>query len=189
MVNQIFLAKIGFFIYSRYFHVPFCFQYAFFVFVSLNWGLHAHAATYYVDYDSGSDSNDGLSALASFKHSPTDTVATGNAASITPIAGDTVCFKGGVTYRGTPKPMTAGTDGSPVVWDGECVGFGSGKAIIDGSEILSGCTIDALVNGHQSYVCPLPSGLPTNAVPFALNLYQGEQKMVFGTSDPDGKLL
>ncbi len=162
----------------------FVFSALFFVFVSLNWGLHAHAATYYVDYDSGSDSNDGLSVPASFKHSPTDTVATGNAASITPIAGDTVCFKGGVIYRGTPKPMTSGTDGSPVVWDGECVGFGSGKAIIDGSEILSGCTIDALVNGHQSYVCPLPSGLPTNAVPFALNLYQGEQKMVLAQATP-----
>jgi hypothetical protein len=68
-------------------------------------------ATYYVDYVSGSDSNNGTSPSSPFKHCPGDSNATGNAATVYNNlgAGDTIYFKKGVTYYGQ---VTAGKSGS-----------------------------------------------------------------------------
>jgi len=60
--------------------------------------FQANAATYYVDYDAGSDAAAGTSTGAAWKHCPGDANATGTAASTSLSAGDTVIFKGGVTY-------------------------------------------------------------------------------------------
>ena len=58
----------------------------------------AHAATYYIDYAGGLDSNNGTSEATPFQHAPGDSACTGNCASIVLHPGDSVVFKKGVTY-------------------------------------------------------------------------------------------
>ena len=62
---------------------------------------NAFAATYYVDYAQGNDTNNGTSTSAPFRHCPGDPNATDSAASIILSPGDVVIFKRGVTYQGT----------------------------------------------------------------------------------------
>jgi len=69
-------------------------------------------AMYYVDFVSGSDSNNGTSTGTPFQHCPGDSAATGSAASTALAAGDTVVFKKGVTYR--PNLITIANEGSTV---------------------------------------------------------------------------
>jgi len=93
------------------------------------------AATYYVDFATGSDANNGTSTATPFKRSPGDTSATGTAASTTLAAGDTVKFKGGVVYTNTAdiSITTSGTAGNPITFDGNSAGdWGTGRAIMDG---------------------------------------------------------
>ncbi|MBI1936260.1 VCBS repeat-containing protein [Candidatus Woesearchaeota archaeon] len=94
--------------------------------------------TYYVDYDSGSDSNNGLSASAPWKHAPGDSNAVGNPKSKVLAAGDTVLFKGSVKYQGSialDGRYAFGATGNPITLKGD--GWGSGKAVIDGSEPIT----------------------------------------------------
>ncbi len=99
-------------------------------------------AIYYVDFDTGNDSNSGTSSGAPWKHCPGDINATANA-DTTLAGGDIVVFKGGVKYKGT---ITSNADGesalNPIVYDGDtgtyAAKWGTGKAEIDGSEILAG---------------------------------------------------
>ena len=60
----------------------------------------SRAATYYVDYSSGSDGNSGTSTSAPFKHAPGGAGCTGNCAATGLVAGDKVIFKKGVVYYG-----------------------------------------------------------------------------------------
>lgn len=86
------------------------------------------AATYYVDFAGGSDANDGTAAAAPFQHCPGDDNARDQAARAEPAPGDTVIFKGGVTYLGA---ITCGSSG--VTYDGGAAGkFGAGPAIFSG---------------------------------------------------------
>lgn len=105
--------------------------------------------TYYVDFDNGSDSNDGISAATPWKHAPGDSNAT-STASMVLAPGDTVLFKGGVHYRGSITINASGSSGSPITYKGD--GWGSGKAIIDGSEPVTGWTAcaDAASCGNNS---------------------------------------
>jgi len=97
---------------------------------------NSQAATYYVDYASGADTNNGTATVTAWKHCPGDASATNNA-NITLTAGDTVIFKGGVIYTGTGTTtlMTVnqtGTDGNTITYDGNSAGtFGTGKAAIN----------------------------------------------------------
>jgi hypothetical protein len=94
---------------------------------------YAEAASYYVDYDAGSDTNSGLSKEAAWKHAPGDDNATGMPLAKMLAAGDVVKFKGGVAYLGTIKIKRSGAPGNPITYDGNSDGFwGTGKAIIDG---------------------------------------------------------
>ncbi len=94
-----------------------------------------HAADYYVDFDTGSDSGAGTSAGAAWKHAPGDPNATGNAArALSP--GDRVLIKGGVYYRGWISIPSAGSAAQPIVYKGDA--WGVGKAIVDGSVSISG---------------------------------------------------
>src|SRR5579864_8226566 len=88
-----------------------------------------NAASYFVDYAGGADANNGTSTNAAWKHCPGDPSATGTPASTNLAAGDTVFFKGGVTYVLTaafsPGGNTpgialnwAGASGNPIVYDG-----------------------------------------------------------------------
>lgn len=91
------------------------------------------AAQYYVDYDGGNNASAGTAVGTAWKHCPGDTNATGTAASTTLAAGDTVNFKGGVRYLGKIVISQSGTSGSPITFEGSPAGFGTGRAIIDGS--------------------------------------------------------
>ena len=61
-------------------------------------GAAARAAEYYVDYSEGLDTSDGETPTTAWKHCPGDPAAAGVPAGTALSAGDTVHFKGGVTY-------------------------------------------------------------------------------------------
>jgi hypothetical protein len=97
------------------------------------------AANYYVDFQSGSDSNNGISASTPWKHSPGDGNATGIPASKTLQAGDIVKFKGDVVYRGSIRidgRFVNGALGNPIVLKGD--DWGPSKAILDGAVEITG---------------------------------------------------
>lgn len=100
--------------------------------------LNASGATYWVDFDGGSDSNTGTSSASPWKHCRGDANATGVAGTGSLAAGDTVNFKGGVYYRGKISTY-GGTSGSRITYQGNSAvhGWGTGKAIIDGTAAVS----------------------------------------------------
>ena len=114
--------------------------------------LVARSATYYVDFDGGVDSNSGTIGTP-WKHSPFDANATGNAASTTPAAGDTIQFKAGIRYKGSLTINSSGTAGNPITYKG--TGWGTGKAIMDGSVLFTNtwtqCTSSGQVYGNANY--------------------------------------
>lgn len=96
----------------------------------------AISATYYVDYVGGADTNNGTTTDTPFKHSPGDAACTNTCASTTLAAGDTVIFKGGVTYTGSGDNLitigSSGSAGNYITYDGNSAGtWGTGKAVID----------------------------------------------------------
>ncbi len=94
------------------------------------------AATYYVDFVGGSDSNDGLSTSTAWKRCPGDTSATGTPAAASLSPGDTIRFKGGVAYVGQIRTDGDGTFGNPIIYEGgDISGWGTGYGIIDGTGI------------------------------------------------------
>lgn len=114
---------------------------SFVIFFALAGG--AEAATYYIDYETGNDTNNGTSNTTPWKHSPGDPRATGNS-NIALSAGDTVVFKGGVTYSfdsGTTDYLAANASGA----SGNIITYRSGhvhapqwgitRAIIDGTNV------------------------------------------------------
>jgi len=114
----------------------------------------AGAATYYVDFDGGSDSNAGTSTGTAWKHCPGDDNATGSA-NITLSAGDTVNFKGGVAYRGSVVSIPSGSLGNRIEFIGSGHGWGTGRAIMDGSEIITtqwtNCVNQADADGNTNW--------------------------------------
>ena len=99
----------------------------------LGGAAHLFAANYFVDYSAGSDANSGTSPRAPWKHSPGDPAATGWPAVATLVAGDTVYFRGGVTYVFTSTSGIAlkwrGVSGNPITYDGNSNGgWGTGRA-------------------------------------------------------------
>jgi hypothetical protein len=97
-----------------------------------------YAATYYVDFDGGSDAAAGTSTGTAWKHCRGDANATGTAGTGSLAAGDTVNFKGGVNYYGKID-TAAGTLGNQLIYQGDSAvhGWGSGKAIINGTVAVS----------------------------------------------------
>lgn len=91
----------------------------------------AGATTYYADFDTGSDANNGLTTSTPWKRLPGMVGET-----VTPdfSSGDIVCLKGGVTWTdrllAQPGVLYYSVGGSNTAV-AACVGWGSGKAIID----------------------------------------------------------
>jgi hypothetical protein len=116
--------------------------------------LLAQSATYYVDFDGGNNASAGTSTGAAWKHFPDDPNATGTANSATLSAGDTVNFKGGVRYQGSFILSFSGATNNPIILDGNN-GWGTGKAIIDGTELFGNawtqCTSAGQVAGNTNY--------------------------------------
>jgi hypothetical protein len=80
--------------------------------LSLLLALPVSAATYYFDYATGSDANNGTSKSTPWKHHPSMEPFSG---SYTHVAGDQFIFKGGVTWPNAALPMyirTGGTAGN-----------------------------------------------------------------------------
>lgn len=97
------------------------------------------AAVYHVDHLGGSDAADGLSPAQAWKHCPGDRNAAGVPAATTLAPGDTVRFKGGVAYHGSPVLTVSGTVEAPITFDGNLDGtYGTGPAVIDGGQVLTG---------------------------------------------------
>ncbi len=79
--------------------------------------LSCPAATYYVDFASGSNSNSGISPGSAWKHCPGDNNASGIPGSTVLQAGDIVRFRG--TYIGSINLKWSGADGNPITYDGK----------------------------------------------------------------------
>jgi signal peptidase I len=102
----------------------------------------SQAATYYVDFENGNDSNSGTATTSPWKHAPGDANATGIPAQkgylTDPLQpGDIVLFKGGVVYRGSiymDGRWINGSQANPITYKGD--GWGSVKAVLDGSALL-----------------------------------------------------
>lgn len=107
------------------------------------------AATYYIDFATGSDANNGTSTATPWKHEPGDVNATGTADATTLAAGDRVKFKGGIVYTGEVIIARSGSLGNPITYDGNLLGdWGTGRAIIDRAFGLNavGMTINTTVS-------------------------------------------
>jgi hypothetical protein len=124
------------------------------VFCGLSGCTAAYAATYYVDYDSGSDTDPGTSPTAAWQHAPGDSNATGNPQTTMLSAGDQVLFRGGVRYSGSIVIPASGGDQGPLRYTGN--GWGSEKAIIDGGQDLGGswtrCASADACGGNPNYM-------------------------------------
>jgi hypothetical protein len=82
------------------------------VLLVFSFGLSASAATYYIDYASGNDSNPGISQTAPWKHAPGMQGCTARCAAAAPRAGDSILFKGGATWPNAAFPMAWQWSGS-----------------------------------------------------------------------------
>lgn len=89
----------------------------------------------YVDFESGADTNDGLSKQTPWKHHPADPNATANAKASK--AADTYVFKQGVDYRGELEMAESGTQADPIILTRD-PSWGTGPAVICGSEAVTG---------------------------------------------------
>lgn len=96
-----------------------------------------YAQTYYIDFENGSDLNDGTSKQNPFKHCPGDDNATGKAASVDLSSNlpNTLIFKGGVQYNGKIDLDRSGNgELDRITYQGntDANDWGTGRAIIDG---------------------------------------------------------
>ncbi|MBP7737057.1 MAG: right-handed parallel beta-helix repeat-containing protein [Spirochaetes bacterium] len=135
------------------------------------------AATYYVDFDGGNDANDGRTATTPWKHCPGDDNATGIPATTTLQPGNMVVFRGGVRYRGSITLQSGGAADNPIVFKGDCAGFGSGQAVLDGSEQLTGwtaCSNASDCGGNPNWGAIYHTTIPAQygVTPFTANLHE-----------------
>ncbi len=89
----------------------------------------AAAATYYVDYASGADTNNGISKSSSWKRAPGMNGCSGTCHSTNLNPGDSVIFKGGVTWDHNAFAMSVNWSGTP----GHPIYFGVDKTWYAGS--------------------------------------------------------
>ena len=113
------------------------------------------AATYWIDYAAGRDSATGTSASSAWQHCPGDPAATGNPAAATLAPGDTVLFKGGVTYVLTGSSGISlrwnGQSGAPITYDGNSTGtWGTGPAVLTDQYGAAGLTALAGQTGSMA---------------------------------------
>ena len=150
----------------------------------------AAGRTIYVDFDGGLDASSGLSAREAFKRAPGDAAAEGQAKGMALVSGDEVVFKGGVTYRGSVVVPASGEVGRPIVYDGNTAGkFGTGRAIVDGSETVLGWKVCGSAEeclGNPNWKKIFHVAVPWTVEPFASNMYGGE-KMCWLAQEPNPK--
>jgi hypothetical protein len=79
----------------------------------------ASATTYYIDFADGNDGHNGTSKATPWKHTPGMQNCTANCGSRAPVPGDSVIFKGGVTWDSTCWSWvlpSSGTLGNPIYY-------------------------------------------------------------------------
>lgn len=92
----------------------------------------AATSTFYIDYVSGNDANQGNIISSPFQHCPGDSNATLNVLTTIASSGDTFIFKGGESYIGLIQITNSGTLNNPIIYDGNSANtFGTGMAVID----------------------------------------------------------
>lgn len=84
----------------------------------------------WVDYQNGSDTNDGRTKASAWKHAPGDPEATGTPAAYRPAPGDQIVFAAGSHYFGSIAAQFTGSETMPIVLTGESE---TDRAVIDGS--------------------------------------------------------
>lgn len=133
------------------------------------------AATYYIDFVGGNDSDNG-SISDPWKHCPGDSNATGNPSSISLVAGDTIIFKGGVQYDGMITLYWSGSsDSERITYDGNSAGtFGSGRGIIDGGDTRQYGFISTSARSYLTI-----QNLEIRNIPYT----------TVGTTNPDGGIV
>lgn len=93
------------------------------------------ASVRYIDYEGGSNTNDGLTPSTAWKHHPWDPSATGNSLACSGV--HTYVFKRGVIYRGYLNAKESGESGNPIKLTSDPA-WGSGEACIYGSVRVTG---------------------------------------------------
>lgn len=136
-----------------------------------------YATKYYVDFNSGNDSKSGTSESAAWKHAPGDEKASGNASTVTLSSGDIVLFKGGIVYRGNIEIKDDGSMGNPITFKGD--GWGSEKAIVDGSELVTATWIQCQsaneADGNPNWQNIWYADLPEVYSAFMSNLHENDE--------------
>ncbi len=89
----------------------------------------------YIDFESGNDTDDGLSKQTPWKHHPWDPDAAGKALACR--GARTYVFKQGVDYRGELSASKSGTAEAPIILTRD-PSWGEGPAVICGSEAVTG---------------------------------------------------
>jgi hypothetical protein len=152
---------------------------------------YASGATYYVDYVDGADTNNGTETNIPWKHCPGDDNATDTALNTTLQAGDTVIFKGGVTYRGRIDLDDTGSSGSPISYKGN-EGWGTGKAILSGAEVFdetwTQCPNAAACWDNANYANIYYTTLPSGMTVFERLLQDGEFLWISQDPNPTDRL-
>lgn len=148
------------------------------------------AATYHVDFESGADDRDGLTPDTAFKHAPGDPQAKAASAKVKLTPGDVVKFKGGVVYRGGISITASGEAGKPIIFDGNTAGdYGAGKAIIDGSDLVSGwvaCKSLEDSKGNPNWQNIYYASVPGDTELFTVNAIQDGELLSMART-PDSK--
>lgn len=136
---------------------------------------------YHVDFEHGSDANDGMTPRTAWKHAPGDVTASGRPGQTSLIPGDHVMFASGVVYRGAIRVSASGTPQKPIVFEADA----GGSATIDGSDpiLFAGCPSQAECGGLPSWRNLIRARLP-QAMADGASLF-ADQGLLRIASDPD----
>lgn len=96
----------------------------------------------YIDFECGSDKNDGLSTDSPWKHHPWDPAASEKSAECSGT--HTYIFKRGIVYRGRLQVRDSGESQDNPIRLTSSAQWGGGEATIAGSEIVSGWTQNSI---------------------------------------------
>jgi hypothetical protein len=132
------------------------------------------AATYYVAFDSGQDSNSGLSPITPWKRAPGDPTAEAIARQTPLQPGDVVLFKGGTIYRGSVVARASGTRDSPITFKGN--GWGDAPARVEGADPWqpdwTACPSPEFCLGNLNYANIYFAPAPPGYANFHTSLYE-----------------
>ncbi len=147
----------------------------------LEWAPHpfvfqAGQEVRYIDFQGGSDNNDGKTKATPWKHHPWDPNATGKAAACTGV--DTYIFKRGVAYRGALTARESGRSGHPIRLTSD-PSWGEGEAAIYGSREITG--------GWKRLNAVLaPAGMPEPDKVWFIDLGKSPDPKALYETGPDG---